>query len=552
MITRRHLLGTAGAGAALAVSGTLPKLSQAEAAGAELSPGVPPGIGSYVTMGTLPGKKPLIQLADKPPNYESPLEYFRTPITPNNEFFVRYHLADIPEVDVKTYKISVGGDGANGQAELTLDDLKKMPPVEVVAVNQCSGNRRGLSKPHVAGVEWGYGAMGCAHWKGARLKDVLDKVGLKKEAIEISFNGADGPAIDKTPDFIKSLPTWKAMDADTIIAYEMNGAPLPHFNGFPARLIVPGWTGTYWMKHLITINALTKPQGGFWMNPAYRIPVGKFPVSGPLHHAGIRRHHADHRDRGQFADHQPSRRRQGESRQGHGQRHGLGRRLRHPLGGSLDRRRQDLVERDARAGSRPLRVPAVELRSAGQARQEHGDGQRHQQDRPKPDRRVDLQSGRLSQQRHAKHHADSLRGGDHADIRTRFRRRTDRASRGGAEQQIALKKAPGVDKVEANCQACHSLAYIPMNSPFLNAAGWNAEVTKMIKAIRRADRRRRCQGHRRLSGEELRYLKAGTSPITRQFGPAALAGPSFLRIPGHNCVRFNLLLRTEASYTALQ
>jgi DMSO/TMAO reductase YedYZ molybdopterin-dependent catalytic subunit len=277
MITRRHLLGTAGAGAALAVSG-LPKFSEAMAAGAPTSVGVPDGIGSYVTMGTLPGKKPLIQLADRPPNYESPLEYFRTPITPNDEFFVRYHLADIPEVDVKTYKISVGGDGANGQAELTLDDLKSMPAIEIAAVNQCSGNRRGLSKPHVAGVEWGYGAMGCARWKGVRLKDVLDKVGLKKEAIEISFNGADGPVLDKTPDFIKSLPVWKAIDESTIIAYEMNGAPLPHFNGFPARLIVPGWTGTYWMKHLISVTALTKPLGGFWMNPAYRIPLGKFPI----------------------------------------------------------------------------------------------------------------------------------------------------------------------------------------------------------------------------------------------------------------------------------
>jgi DMSO/TMAO reductase YedYZ molybdopterin-dependent catalytic subunit len=279
MITRRHLLGTASAGAALAVSGiALPKFSEAEAAGVELSPGVPQGISSYVTMGTLPGKKPLIMLSERGPNYESPLEYFRTPITPNDEFFVRYHLSDIPQIDAKTYKISVGGDGANGQAEITLDDLKKMPAVEVVAVNQCSGNRRGLSKPHVAGVEWGYGAMGCARWKGARLKDILDKVGVKKEAIEIGLNGADGPAIDKTPDFIKSIPVWKAMDADTIIAYEMNGAPLPHFNGFPARLIVPGWTGTYWMKHLTNINVLTKPQGGFWMKPAYRIPVGKFPV----------------------------------------------------------------------------------------------------------------------------------------------------------------------------------------------------------------------------------------------------------------------------------
>lgn len=279
MITRRHLLGTAGAGAALAVSGLgLPKFSEAEAAGVNLTPGVPQGISSYVTMGTLPGKKPLIQLSDRPPNYEAPIEYLRTPITPNDQFYVRYHLSDIPEVKAEGYKIAVGGDGANTPAEITLDDLKKMPAVEVVAVNQCSGNRRGLSQPHVQGVEWGYGAMGCARWKGARLKDILDKVGLKKEAIEIAFNGADGPTVSATPDFIKSIPVWKAIDESTIVAYEMNGQPLPHFNGFPARIIVPGWTGTYWMKHVIAINALTKPQGGFWMNPAYRVPIGKFPL----------------------------------------------------------------------------------------------------------------------------------------------------------------------------------------------------------------------------------------------------------------------------------
>ena len=120
--------------------------------------------------------------------------------------------------------------------------------------------------------------MGCARWKGARLKDVLAIVGLKPEAIEIAFNGADGPAFDKTPDFIKSIPVWRAVDESTLIAYEMNGAPLPRLNGFPARLVVPGWTGTYWMKHLISLTALTKPLGGFWMNPAYRIPVGMFPV----------------------------------------------------------------------------------------------------------------------------------------------------------------------------------------------------------------------------------------------------------------------------------
>ena len=244
----------------------------------ELSPGVPSGVASYAAMETLSGKKPLIRLSDRPPNYEAPLEYFRTPVTPNDQFFVRYHLSDIPELDPETYKIEVGGEGASGQAELTLEDLKKMPAFEVVAINQCSGNRRGLFIPHVPGVEWGYGAMGCARWKGVRLRDVLDLVKLKPEAVEVAFNGADGPAYDKTPDFIKSLPVWKAIDEATLIAYEMNGVPLPHFNGFPARLVVPGWTGTYWMKHLISITALTKAQGGFWMKPAYRIPAGKFPV----------------------------------------------------------------------------------------------------------------------------------------------------------------------------------------------------------------------------------------------------------------------------------
>jgi sulfite dehydrogenase len=279
MITRRNLLGTASAGAALAFTGLrFPDIAEAQSAAAQLTPGVPEGVSSYVTMGTLAGKKPLIQLADRPPNYEAPIEYLRTPITPNDQFYVRYHLSDIPEVDVKTYKIKVGGDGAATPIELTLADLKTMPAVEFAAVNQCSGNRRGLSRPHVQGVEWGYGAIGCARWKGARLKDILDKIGLKKETIEIGFNGADGPAVAATPDFIKSIPTWKAIEETTIVAYEMNGQPLPHFNGAPARIIVPGWTGTYWMKHVVEINALTKPETNFWMNPAYRIPVGKFPI----------------------------------------------------------------------------------------------------------------------------------------------------------------------------------------------------------------------------------------------------------------------------------
>jgi hypothetical protein len=155
-----------------------------------------------------------------------------------------------------------------------------MPPAEIIAVNQCAGNRRGLFFPHVPGVEWGHGAMGCAHWKGVRLKDLLNRVGVKKEAIEIVLDGADGPVATGTPKFVKSIPLWKAMEETTLVAFEMNGRPLPHFNGFPARLVVPGWTGTYWMKHLTSIRAVTRPEQGFWMKSAYRLPLGLFPTAG--------------------------------------------------------------------------------------------------------------------------------------------------------------------------------------------------------------------------------------------------------------------------------
>lgn len=280
MITRRHLMGSVGAGAALAVTGLkLPFPDDAQAAGAAKEPGLPAGTRSEAVLEALPGKKPLIKLSYRPPNYETPIEYFRTPITPNDAFFVRYHLSDIPEVDANTWKLSIGGDGAEKQAELTFSDLKAMPATEVVAVNQCSGNRRGLFQPHVFGVEWGYGAMGCARWKGVKLKDVLAKAGLKKDVVEIAYGGADGPPFDKTPDFAKSIPSWKALEDTTLIAYEMNGAPLPHFNGFPARLIVPGWTGTYWMKHIVSLEARTSPLHNFWMTSAYRVPLGKFPMA---------------------------------------------------------------------------------------------------------------------------------------------------------------------------------------------------------------------------------------------------------------------------------
>ena len=277
MVSRRKVLLGMGSTAALGASG----LREAVAQGLQLTTGLPGGVYDTASLEALPGKKPLIKLSYQPPNYETPVSYFDAAFTPNDAFFVRYHLANIPEKpDAASWKIKIGGEAAASPVELSLADLKSgFEQVEIAAVCQCSGNRRGLSDPHVPGVQWGLGAMGNARWKGVRLKDVLAKVGLRKEAIELVLNGADGPVIDKTPDFVKSIPLWKALDENTLIAFEMNGEPLPHFNGFPVRLVVPGWTATYWMKHLASIDAVTKPFDGFWVKAAYRIPTGKFPVT---------------------------------------------------------------------------------------------------------------------------------------------------------------------------------------------------------------------------------------------------------------------------------
>ena len=247
MGTRRQFLKELAGGAALLGSGALlPSLARGADAAAVGPASLPAGTLATSFLEALPGKRPLIKRTYRPPNFEAPLDVFEQIFTPNDAFFVRYHLARIPEVPAAQWKLEVGGDAAEKPFTVDLASLQKdFEAVEIPAVLQCSGNRRGLSDPHVPGVEWGIGAMGNARWKGARLKDVLARAGLKKEAVEISFNGADQGALDSTPDFVKSLPVWKATDENTLVAWQMNGAPIPHWNGTPVRLVVPGWTGTY-------------------------------------------------------------------------------------------------------------------------------------------------------------------------------------------------------------------------------------------------------------------------------------------------------------------
>jgi len=277
MISRRALV----AGSAVTLAGALSRSGPTRAAEKPvLPPGLAQGVYDTATLEALPGKKPLVKLTYRPPNYETPLSHFTSEFTANESFFVRYHLAGIPEeIDAAQWKLKVTGDGVGQPLQLSLAELRtSFEAVEVAAVCQCSGNRRGFSQPHVAGVQWGLGAVGNARWRGVRLKDILRRANVRAETVEIVVNGADGPVVEGTPDFVKSIPIDKALDDNTLIAYEMNGAPLPHFNGFPLRLVVPGWTATYWMKHLDTIEAVTKPFTGFWVKSAYRIPTGKFPI----------------------------------------------------------------------------------------------------------------------------------------------------------------------------------------------------------------------------------------------------------------------------------
>ena len=216
----------------------------------------------------------MIVRSPRPEDLEMPLDGFTDWITPIDRFFVRCHTYT-PKVNLSEWSLKVDGVVAQPMT-LTMDDLKKLPRTELVGVLECAGNGRRFYEPRVPGAQWAFGAVGNGRWAGVRLRDVLEKAGIKSSATEILCDGADVP-LGKMPDFQRTIPTAKALHPDTLLAYEMNGQALPVEHGFPLRVIVPGWAGDSWVKWLQHIEVLDHEFEGFWMKSAYRHPT--HPVS---------------------------------------------------------------------------------------------------------------------------------------------------------------------------------------------------------------------------------------------------------------------------------
>ena len=261
---RRAVLG----GLGLAVAGGRRAFAEAE-----VKLPLPGGPQERPLTTAFPQKGEMILQRTRPPLLETPFAVFDKGVfTPNDQFFVRWHWSVIPTaVDVDSFRLAVTGH-VNTVQSIPLKDLLAMPRVELAAVNQCSGNSRGYFAPRVAGGQWSNGAMGNAKWMGVRLKDVLARAGVKAGAQRVRFAGLDDPVVSDGPKFMKSLAFDHADDGEVMLAYAMNGQQLPLVNGFPLRLVVPGWYSTYWVKMVNSIEVLDGPDENFWTKTAYTIP----------------------------------------------------------------------------------------------------------------------------------------------------------------------------------------------------------------------------------------------------------------------------------------
>jgi sulfite dehydrogenase len=237
--------------------------------------------GAEDVLSRFPGKVALRVVNDRPPCLETPWRYFQHDLTPNEAFYVRSHLQTVPAaIDVNAWRLRIDG-AVERPLDLSMDDLQRLGSDELVAVNQCSGNSRGLFGPRVPGAQWRNGAMGNARWAGVGLAKVLRAAGVRRGAVHVTFDGLDQGSLGSVPDFVKALDIDHALQPEVMVAFSMNGKPLPALNGFPARLVVPGWYATYWVKSLQKITVLPHAFDGYWMAKAYKIPANPNGVEDP-------------------------------------------------------------------------------------------------------------------------------------------------------------------------------------------------------------------------------------------------------------------------------
>jgi DMSO/TMAO reductase YedYZ molybdopterin-dependent catalytic subunit/cytochrome c5 len=206
----------------------------------------------------------------RPANIETPVELLDSWITPVERFYIRSHLYT-PAVDAAKWRCKIEGL-VEKPLELSMDELRAFPPVELPVTLECAGNGRAMFRPRVLGTQWSWGAVGTARWRGVRLRDVLERARLKPAVRHITFDGTDAQLV-KAADFVRSLPLEKCLRTETILAYEMNGKPLTVAHGFPLRLITPGWEGAASVKWLTRIIAAEEEFDGPFMKRAYRVPV---------------------------------------------------------------------------------------------------------------------------------------------------------------------------------------------------------------------------------------------------------------------------------------
>ena len=220
-----------------------------------------------------------LQLAAR--NHGMPLEALRHPITPLGLHYLLIHF-DIPFVDAASWRLEIGGR-VERPVTLTLDELKTRPARTLAVTLECAGNGRALLEPRALSQPWLSEAVGTAEWTGTPLAPLLEEAGVMPGSMEVVFTGLDrGVQGDIEHDYARSLPLHEAMRDEMLLAYEVNGQPLPPQHGFPLRLVVPGWYGMTHVKWLRSIELVAEPFLGWQQHLAYRLRASEDDVGSPV------------------------------------------------------------------------------------------------------------------------------------------------------------------------------------------------------------------------------------------------------------------------------